>query len=68
VKRKNRATIFDLTTGVLVNISSGWFGVVLITPIFTAPVLNAENVWFLTKGIFFGIVYLVTAYWVKTRK
>ncbi|MBI5356529.1 hypothetical protein HZB78_02865 [Candidatus Collierbacteria bacterium] len=55
--RPNRRTIiFDLATGVLINISSGWFGVVLITPVFTAPVLDAENVWFLTKGIFFGMI------------
>lgn len=64
----HRTAFFDLTINVLLNISSAWFGVALITPIFTKPFISLDNLWLLTQSVGFGMLYFATAYWIKTRK
>lgn len=63
----NQSALISLLSDLLVNISAGWFGIVLITPVLSSPFISFENVLILTKNFLFGIVFFAGAYWLKIK-
>jgi hypothetical protein len=50
-----------------VNLASGWFGILLISPGLFGVSSVTEYLWLLTKNLPFGIVGLVFAYWLSEK-
>jgi hypothetical protein len=61
----SRPVLSELLTGVLVNLSSGWLGVLLISPGLFQVSTFSDYLWILIVNLPFAIVSFTIAYWLK---
>jgi hypothetical protein len=57
MSRKDKKAAFRVLSGMFVNLSAGWFGVIIISPNFL-PVLSFREIFILTQNVLAGILCL----------
>lgn len=64
--KRDRSSLYRVTSGVCGNLSAAWFGLVLVTPSISFS-YTPESLVKLTVSMLFGITFLVLAFILERR-